>query len=452
MVDHYPPTFLLWIGVALLTPVVVAAHWRQLGRVRRLIGVLAAPVAVAAAFALVNLHYGYWPTLGDLLGHPVAGQVSASTLTHELQADAQAVPHPHHHRVRLAAAHPDTPAALVDPGNHLAAPKLDGATLDHLKQAVTAGTRPLGPTTEAPDVAAAPLPAQGQFAAVSIPATTSHFVHRWDYVYLPPAWFGPDRSQLGVLVLLAGTPSSPDIWATGGGAVADANAYARAHHGVAPVMLFIDDNGSWNGDTECVNGPRGQAETYVTQDVVHFAEDTLQVTSDPAKWGIVGFSEGGTCAFDLALRHPDLFHHFVDLAGDAAPNVPGGTERLLFGGSAVAMDANQPAWLLHHPMGDDHVLTAWFGVGIDDNTHLHLSRRQAQASDRAGIDAAWFVGPDGHNWQFCTWALHRVLPELAGQVGPGVPASQGQPRAGLGTLARTARPTVSATRSPRSKP
>ncbi len=169
-----------------------------------------------------------------------------------------------------------------------------------------------------------------------------------------------------MLVLLAGTPSSPAIWASGGGALDTANAYARAHHGRAPVLLFVDANGSWSGDTECVDSSRGEAETYLTRDVVSFAIHRLGLSPDPARWGIVGFSEGGTCAYDLALRHPTLFHYVVDLAGDAAPNVVGSTLHELYAGSRVAMREHQPSWLLAHPVGSYRPLTAWFGAGVDD--------------------------------------------------------------------------------------
>ena len=248
----------------------------------------------------------------------------------------------------------------------------------------------------------------------------SHFAHRWNYVYLPPAYFTTARSQLGVLILLAGTPSSPAIWASAGGALDTANAYARAHHGRAPVLLFVDANGSWSGDTECVNSSRGQAETYLTRDVVSFAVHRLGMSANPARWGIVGFSEGGTCAYDLALRHPSLFHYVVDLAGDAAPNVVGSTLHQLYDGSRLAMAEHQPSWLLAHPKGTHRTLTAWFGAGVDDVSHLRLARRQATAARRAGVRASWFAGPDGHDWQFCTWALRRLMPSVAADVGPPV--------------------------------
>ncbi len=424
--DPYPPTFLVWVGLALASPALVGTGRRRdrapiqpgrLGeapdramavRARRLASVLAVPLAVAAAFILINSHYGYWPTLGDLLGHPIVGQVSSSTIAGELRTT---VP-------------PSSPRlSWVDRderGRQLARADRARAQRPVAPVLVRSSLDTVAPSTPGALVhqAAVPMPRVGQFAAVEIPATTSHFVHRWDYVYLPPAYFSVLRPDLGVVIMLSGTPSTPSIWATGGGAVATANRYAAAHGGVAPVLLFVDANGAWAGDTECVNGPRGQAETYLTADVVHFAVDTLHVSADPAKWGIVGFSEGGTCAEDLALGHPGLFRHFVDLGGDAAPNVVGSTLRNLFGGSRPALRQHEPSWLLGHRAASYRLSTAVFGAGSKDRRQLPIMARAATAARRAGLPTAWVEGPGGHDWQFCTWALQHVLPTLEAQIGP----------------------------------
>ncbi len=425
IVDRYPASFFVWVGLALLTPAALAARWASAGYGRRLAGALAIPVSVAAAFLLINSHYGYWPTLGDVLGHPLPGQVSAATFRRELADATHAALARGRPAAGRAGARAERPPAWA---TRRVAPILSGSALGQVPPATAAATR-APPSSVAPrsvpTTSVVPAVTAGQFAAVDIPATTSHFAHRWDYVYLPPAYFTAARSQLGVLILLAGTPSSPAIWASGGGALDTANAYARAHHGRAPVLLFIDANGSWSGDTECVDSTRGRAETYLTRDVVSFATQRLGVSADPARWGIVGFSEGGTCAYDLALRHPGLFHYVVDLAGDAAPNVVGSTLHQLYAGSRTAMREHQPAWLLAHPAGSYRTLTAWFGAGVGDSSHLHLARRQAGAARRAGLRATWFAGPDGHDWQFCTWALRRVLPGLAGDLAAQPPAGHG---------------------------
>ena len=44
------------------------------------------------------------------------------------------------------------------------------------------------------------------------------------------------------------------------------------------------------------------------------------VSTNPANWGVVGWSMGGTCAIDLTVTHPDMFSAFIDIQGDLGPN------------------------------------------------------------------------------------------------------------------------------------
>src|SRR5262249_28654924 len=152
---------------------------------------------VAFGALQINDHYAYLPTLGDLLGAPLPGQVNASQLT------------------RM-------------------------------------------PTDQSLRI--------GRIANIDIPSPVSQFVHRRGFVWLPPSYFAGSRSTLSVLMLLAGTPGSPSDWLRGGRAFVVANRWAANHHGDAPIMVFPDANGHPTGDTECVDSPRGAAETYLTVD------------------------------------------------------------------------------------------------------------------------------------------------------------------------------------------
>jgi S-formylglutathione hydrolase FrmB len=262
-----------------------------------------------------------------------------------------------------------------------------------------------------------PASDKGILVALDPPATRSHFAHRPGSVYLPPAYFTPARTKLPVIVMLAGAPGSAAQWPTSGKAVATADAYAATHHGRAPILLFVDQNGSATGDTECIDGPQGNAETYLTVDVPDFVTRTLRVPDFPGRWAVAGFSAGGTCAVDLALAHPDTFRHFVDLAGDARPNLGNAhhTRSALFGGSKTAQDDHDPVRLLRmrHYKGT----TGWFAAGIDDPGRLAVSRGLAAAASRGGLKVHEFTGVAGHNWQFASDAFARVLPSLCTDLG-----------------------------------
>jgi S-formylglutathione hydrolase FrmB len=258
---------------------------------------------------------------------------------------------------------------------------------------------------------------KGVLVALDPPATRSHFVHRPGSVYLPPAYFTPARTKLPVIIMLAGAPGGTAQWPTSGKAVASADAYAATHHGLAPVLLFVDQNGSATGDTECVDGPQGNAETYLTVDVPAFVTRTLRVPQFASRWAVAGFSAGGTCAVGLALRHQDTFRHFVDLAGDLCPNLGNRdhTRSVLFGGSLDAMEDHDPVRLLRtrHYKGT----TGWFAAGVNDPGRLAMSTKLAAAASKGGVKVHQFTGVAGHNWQFASDAFARVLPSLCTDLG-----------------------------------
>jgi S-formylglutathione hydrolase FrmB len=255
------------------------------------------------------------------------------------------------------------------------------------------------------------------FAAFDVPATRSHFAHRPGEVYLPPAYFTSNRRNLPVLIMLAGTPGTPAHWIKAGGAEATVEAYAAANRGRAPVLVFVDQNGGAIRDTECVDGPQGNAETYLTVDVPAYVTRTLHVTRDPGKWGIVGFSEGGTCALDLTLGHPDRFRNAVDLAGDARPNLgnPEHSLERLFGGSTADQRRHDPRYLMtvHRYPG----VTVWLAAGGNDGRRLQVVRSLGGAATRSGITTHEVTVAGGHNWQFARATFARILPQLGDELG-----------------------------------
>ena len=71
-------------------------------------------------------------------------------------------------------------------------------------------------------------------------------------------------------------------------------------------------------------------------------------------------------------------------------------------------------------MGHDRypTTTGWFGSGRRDTSHLWAGITLEHDARRAGMDTAWFEGPGGHGFQFCTWAIRRLLPELFDRMDP----------------------------------
>ena len=283
----------------------------------------------------------------------------------------------------------------------------------------------------------------GTVVALPVPGTVSGFVAQPAQVYLPPAWSSPRQAPLPVVVLLHGTPGDPTDWVEGGRAQASADAWAAQHGGVAPVLVMPDINGTFTGDTECVDSPRGRVETYLTVDVPAAVRANLGTVAPGPGWAIAGLSEGGTCAIMLALRHPDLFATFGDFSGLAGPRVgetnadTADTVTQLFGGSTQEFAAHEPAALL---AGTRFPRTgAWFQVGALDPEPLAATRQLAPLAAGAGIDTCLVVVPGGgHTFDVWSAAFRQSLPWLAARLGlvpapPTAPSPCRPPQRGAGS-------------------
>jgi S-formylglutathione hydrolase FrmB len=294
------------------------------------------------------------------------------------------------------------------------------------------------------------IPATGTVVKVTIPSTASHFKHREELVYLPPAYFASDPPpQLPAVMMIGGEFNTPADWIRTGNAIKTIDDFAAAHDGNAPVFVFVDSGGAFNNDTECVNGPRGNSADHLTKDVVPFVESNFGVTPTASHWGVVGWSMGGTCAVDLATMHPDMFSTFVDIAGDLAPN--SGTKQQtidrLFGGSAATYASFEPATVItKHGLYEG--ISGWFAISgnpaaqraqtpaTEDGNATGLGGRDAHQNpgdqtaaayslcglgSSNGISCSVVPQPGKHDWPFAANAFADSLPWLAGKIGtPGV--------------------------------
>jgi S-formylglutathione hydrolase FrmB len=262
------------------------------------------------------------------------------------------------------------------------------------------------------------VPAEGLVVSQSIPGTASGFDARDAQIYLPPAFFAKPRPQLPVLMLFHGDPGQPTDWVEGGNIEDTANAYAKANNGQGPIIVMPDINGGLASDTECVDGTRGNAETYLTKDVRDAVVSKYSAATDPTNWAIGGLSEGGYCAFMLAVRHPDLWTTFVDLSGLNVPNPDGTTAEKLLGGDKDAVAAYSPLEVIQQPNAAWSTLGGWFAVGAQDSASVIQAVQAAAAgAQQAGIQTELKIDPGNHSFYFWSAAMAAAFPWVAQRLG-----------------------------------
>ena len=374
-----PPSLWVWVTLTGLAATVAVLGWRSAVRWRRAVSLLAVPMSALCAGLMLNVWVGYFPTVQTAWGQLTDGPLPGQT---------------------------------------------DSATVARM-------------------LAAKSVPAKGKVVPVTIDGP-SKFKHRGELVYLPPAYFASNPPPaLPTVMMLGGQFNTAADWIRSANAVAAIDEFAERHGGNAPVFVFADSGGAFNNDTECVNGVRGNAADHLTRDVVPFMVDKFRVSDDPANWGVVGWSSGGTCAMNLAVKYPELFSAFVNIDGDFAPNAGTKAQTIdrLFGGDAAAYDEwYPPAIMAKH--GAYEGLSGWFAVSenakIPAISGVALTEQPAERSPESnptaaarelcrlgtqyGIDCAVVAQPGKHDWPFAARAFSSALPWLAWQVDtPGVP-------------------------------
>ncbi len=259
---------------------------------------------------------------------------------------------------------------------------------------------------------------KGSISSISIPGAISHFRARPGYLYTPAINAGSNKVQLPVIVLMAGVPGNPQDWLNGGGLQTTMDQFAALHHGITPYVFVLDNLGSSTNDTECVDSPRGNVDTYLGQDVPTYIKAHFRVATSPDQWAIGGLSLGGLCGLTITLRHDNVYHYFLDFSGEIGPEVGSKqkTIQTLFGGSQAKWQEYQPLQLLHSNKYP-HV-SGFFAVGKNDKLSLvngiNTLHKETQA---AGIESVLQLMVGEHTFNVWQQSFKDALPWVSNRLG-----------------------------------
>jgi S-formylglutathione hydrolase FrmB len=88
--------------------------------------------------------------------------------------------------------------------------------------------------------------------------------------------------------------------------------------GVAPMIVVVPDGSTRYGHSQWVDSPVcGGYESFVARDVVDYVDRHFRTVPDADRRGVLGFSSGGSGAWHVGSRNPDVFGAVAMLSGDA---------------------------------------------------------------------------------------------------------------------------------------
>jgi S-formylglutathione hydrolase FrmB len=256
-------------------------------------------------------------------------------------------------------------------------------------------------------------------------------------VYLPPQYFQPAYANRSfpVIELLTGFPGSPETWTGPLDIQGIADSEIASGRAVPFIAVMPNQNYVPGRDSECINALGGsQVETTLTVNVRRVVEHDFRVSDDRTSWGIAGYSTGGFCAANIAVRHPGMFAAAVSMSGNIEPYLDRRTGAL-FGHSIVARHANDPLWRFEHLPGPDIALLLTSSRQEPRvNAWAYRLAAAARLPTRAELLSVPRGGHNFHVWRVVEHSMFNWLSEhLAAPLAPGLLAEgvKPEPRPGV---------------------
>jgi len=187
-------------------------------------------------------------------------------------------------------------------------------------------------------------------------------------VYLPPEYFQPKYAgvRFPVLELLHGAPGSPGQWEVNMHTTEifrDLTLKKKVKPAIL-VMPLINNSNAGSPGSQCLDAHGELDDTYLSQDIPALVSAQYRAQPPGPHWGVAGLSEGGFCAANLALRHPDVFAVAGVMSGYFSPVPVRGV--LPFAGNSTLQLANDPVWLATNVKLGQKLPDFWLMAGGSD--------------------------------------------------------------------------------------
>jgi len=200
----------------------------------------------------------------------------------------------------------------------------------------------------------------GYLMRLTVTGRRSHLT-RTVYVYLPPQYFQPAYRayRFPAIELIHGQPGVPQAWINVLEVTHDFDRLLAARRALAISLQCLNQ----------VGGP--QDLTYLAVDLPGEIARQLRVAPPGRAWGVAGYSEGGFCAANMALRYPHRYGFAGVLSGYFAPldNQLAGSGVMVspFGGDDRLREQNTPSDELLTLPAATVLPRFWLGAGAADS-------------------------------------------------------------------------------------
>jgi enterochelin esterase-like enzyme len=256
---------------------------------------------------------------------------------------------------------------------------------------------------------------QGYTLHVDVAGKLSH-ITRSVYVYLPPQYFEPGYKnyRFPVIELIHGQPGEPQDWINVVGVQVVLDSLVNQGRAKPAVLVMPDANGGNTISLQCLNQAGGPQDlTYLAKDVPAAMSHMLRVQPPGVGWGVAGYSEGGFCAANMALRYRYRFGAAASLSGYFVPfdNKLANPARVAspFGNNAKLRAENTPTDEVRALAPGAVLPQFWLGAGKGDNVDVANANYFAQELQlhQAGVPLVLTPG-SGHT--MATW--HAQVPPM----------------------------------------
>ena len=230
-------------------------------------------------------------------------------------------------------------------------------------------------------------------------------------VYLPPSYALPESSakRYPLVVLLHGWPGGDGNWLGPGRAAVTLDSMIASHAIPEIVALFPSANGGGAlGRSMYLNAYDGRfsIQDFLVRDLVAWADRTFRTRPEPGARALLGLSEGGSAALNLALRNPGAFGAAASLSGEFRLARAFGLKGVLGpepGATRILAD-NSPLLYIDRIVTQARRQNLYLDCGLDDPDLLAQNRDFDRRLTALGIPHRYNEFPGGHGWGY--WRAH----------------------------------------------